>query len=208
MRAGVIVAGGYSRRFGERDKALAAIGGMPMIRRVASNIEDTVDHLVVNCRRDQRASIDGALTNHALERRYALDETEDRGPVAGIATGLRAVHPDTTAAFVVACDMPFVSATFVDSLFDRITTDPSVDAVVPRSEDGWYQVLHAVYRPAPMIDACEQLLAAGGTKPLDVVENLDIDIVDVPSDDAAARSFANVNTVEELRAINADGEAT
>ena len=50
MRSGVVVAGGRSTRFGAPDKAVADLGGTPMIRRVADRIAPAVEELVVNCR--------------------------------------------------------------------------------------------------------------------------------------------------------------
>mgnify|MGYP000367843854 FL=1 len=115
MRAGVIVAGGRSTRFGDSDKAVADLAGTPMIRRVADRLGRVVDELVVNCREDQVEAIEAALSDHALDPRFALDEDPDQGPMAGIATGLAAVESEYAA--VVACDMPFVDPTFVGYLF-------------------------------------------------------------------------------------------
>ncbi len=97
MRAGVIVAGGRSTRFGDSDKAVADLAGTPMVRRVADRLGEAVDELVVNCREDQVEAIDTALSDHTLEPTFALDQDPDQGPMAGIATGLWAVDSEYAA---------------------------------------------------------------------------------------------------------------
>jgi molybdopterin-guanine dinucleotide biosynthesis protein A len=115
MRAGLIIAGGRSTRFGEQDKAVADLAGTPMIRRVADRITAVTDEFVVNCREDQISPIEEALSEIDQEPAYAEDPDPDKGPMAGIMTGLRTV--DSEYAFVVACDMPFVDPALVEYLF-------------------------------------------------------------------------------------------
>ncbi|MBP1922656.1 molybdopterin-guanine dinucleotide biosynthesis protein A [Halorubrum alkaliphilum] len=133
MPTGAIVAGGRSTRFGDVDKSVAELGGVPMIRRVANRLagvddpvppgadrasgcDPVVDDLVVNCRPDQRDAITAAMEGVPLPIRWALDDDSDRGPVAGIRNACRAA-PDEYV-LVVACDMPFVDPWFAASLFD------------------------------------------------------------------------------------------
>lgn len=155
MAAGLIVAGGRSTRFADRDKAVVELAGTPMIRRVADRVESPIDELVVNCRRAQRDDIEGALVGYDRPVRIAVDEDPDRGPMAGIRTGLDAVNE--TYAFVVAYDMPFVRPDLVDHLFDRAR---GRDAAVPKLGE-WFQTTHAVYRAEQMAAACDAALERG-----------------------------------------------
>lgn len=197
MHTGVILAGGRSTRFGDEDKAIADLAGTPMIRRVADRIEPVIDELVVNCRDDQVSAITEALDGYEREVTVAVDEEPDRGPTAGIMTGLRAVP--TEYAFVVACDMPHVDPEFVSHLFDRAAGH---DAAVPRLDDRWFQTTHAVYRADSMADACNAALERGERKVIEPL--LELDYVVVTEDEVRAHSdpetFANVNTREELEA--------
>ena len=61
MRAVLVIAGGRSTRFGDRDKAVAELDGTPMIRRVVDRVADVVDEVVINCRADQVDPISAAL---------------------------------------------------------------------------------------------------------------------------------------------------
>ncbi|WP_336001074.1 molybdenum cofactor guanylyltransferase [Halorientalis halophila] len=197
MRSGVILAGGYSTRFGAADKAVADLAGTPMIRRVADRLEPVVDELVVNCRPDQRERLAAALTDIDLPVTVAEDPEPDQGPMAGIETGLRAANGEYAA--VVACDMPFVDAEFVAYLFERAR---DYDAAVPQVEDEWFQTTQAVYRTAPMAAACADALADGEHKivePLFTLEYVVVDAAEIRAH-AAEDTFRNINTREELEA--------
>ena len=214
MTTGAIIAGGRSTRFGDADKTVAPIAGVPMIRRVADRLAGTddpvppgadrasggdpvVDDLVVNCRPDQREAIAEALSGVPLPVRWALDEQPDLGPLAGIRNACRtATEP---YAVVVACDMPFVDPGFLAHLREA-AAEPGIEAVVPRLDDRWYQTTQAVYATEPAAAACDRALDRGDRKVLAMVDRLE----EVVLDDEAIRSlttertFTNVNTQSEL----------
>ncbi|MFO7834760.1 MAG: molybdenum cofactor guanylyltransferase [Halohasta sp.] len=143
-RTGVVLAGGYSTRFGEADKALAEIDGTPMVARVVDRLSAVVDTLVVSCRDDQQPAFERAISkldlDHDVPVRFALDPDPDRGPLAGITHSFKQVA--STYAAVVACDMPFVDPAFVEFLFDNAVGH---DAAIPELEDGHHQPIQAVY---------------------------------------------------------------
>ncbi|WP_254768818.1 molybdenum cofactor guanylyltransferase [Salinilacihabitans rarus] len=193
--AGVVLAGGYSTRFGERDKAVADLAGTPMIRRVVDRVGEVTDAVVVNCREEQRDPIAAALDGCEPTVRYALDPVPDRGPVAGIRTGLSAT--DREYAAVVACDMPFVDPALLDRLFERARA-ADADAAVVRLDDGWLQTTQAVYRREPMRRACATALAEDGRI---VTALAEIDPVVLEGDDLDGldgRTFESVDTEAAL----------
>jgi molybdopterin-guanine dinucleotide biosynthesis protein A len=200
MRAGVILAGGRSTRFGDADKAVAALAGTPMIRRVADRLVDTVDELVVNCREDQVDPIGTALGGVGLGVRFAPDREPDQGPMVGIRTGLAAAAAEYAA--VVACDMPFVEPGLLEFLFDRADGH---DAAVPRLGDGWFQTTQAVYRTEPMVDACDRAVARGEGRIVAAFDDLDVVEVEEPAllAHATLDTFDNLNTREEFEAAHA-----
>jgi molybdopterin-guanine dinucleotide biosynthesis protein A len=197
MGAGVVIAGGRSTRFGDRDKAVADLAGTPMIRRVADRIAGVVDELVINCRADQVEAIRSAMAGYEHDVSFALDEEPDLGPVAGIMTGLRAVEDEY--AFVVACDMPFVDSDLARYLFERAGGH---DAAVPQLDDQWFQTTQAVYRAAAMADACRAALQRGDRKILAPLGDLDYVVVEeaVIEEYADLETFENLNTREEFEA--------
>ncbi len=113
-----ILAGGRATRFGGRDKSTLLVDGHTMIERQMAAFSSVADDVLV-VRED--------IVPHC-------------GPLGGVHTALtRARHE---LVFVVACDMPYITAPFVSYL--RSIAD-SWDIVVPRTERG-YHPLSALYR--------------------------------------------------------------
>ncbi|MFA9517600.1 molybdenum cofactor guanylyltransferase [Halopenitus sp. H-Gu1] len=214
---GAIVAGGRSTRFGETDKAVAPLSGTPMIRRVADRLagaDDPVDpgaerasggepivrDIVVNCRSDQRATIEAAMEGYPLAVRYAVDDEPDMGPMAGIRNACRGAAGEYVA--VVACDMPFVDPRLLERLHGRAQGH---EAAVPRIDDQWYQTTQAVYRAEPMASACDQALSAGKRKIVEALSELEYVVLDGAEIRAVTteRTFENLNTREDLAAAAA-----
>lgn len=201
-RVGVIVAGGRSTRMGDRDKTVVDVAGVPMIRRVADRLLEATDELVVNCRDDQREAIGEAL--EGLDRPddgpvFAIDEYPDRGPVAGIMTGLGAAAAefDPGYAAVAAADLPLLDPGLVSYIFERARGH---DAAVPRPGD-WFEPLHAVYRPAPMVEACADALEEGDVRVIEPLFALDYAVVNRADlvERGSLESFESVDTPEDLR---------
>ena len=191
-RTGVIVAGGQSTRMGDVDKTVVDVAGVPLVRRVANRLLAVVDHLVVNCRRDQQERLAAALAG--LSPTFAVDEVPDRGPTAGIMTGLSAV--ETPYAAVVAADMPYLDPELLEYLFERADGH---DAAVPRPEE-WFEPLHAVYRPEPMAEACAEALEAADARIITPLSSLDHIVIerDAIVEHGSLRSFESVDTPEDL----------
>lgn len=193
-RAGVVVAGGRSTRFGGVDKATVELDGRPMLRWVADSLVPVVDELVVNCRRKQRPAFETALSG--LDVQFAEDAILDRGPVAGLRTGLREASAEYAA--VVACDMPFVPTSFFDRLFREAATHTGA---VPEVA-GTVQPLPAVVHVRAATVASTEVMARRQRRLQDVLARLTPHVV--PERTVAAYTdpnhFCNVNTRADLRA--------
>ncbi|MFA1611670.1 molybdenum cofactor guanylyltransferase [Halobellus rubicundus] len=194
MRAALVLAGGRSTRFGDRDKAVADLAGTPMIRRVVDRVAGVVDEVVINCRSDQEDAISDAFADAEVDPAFAVDREPDAGPMAGIARGLEAVSAEY--AFVVACDMPFVDPAFAEHLFERAAGH---DAAVPRLDE-WFQTTQAVYRAAPMREACLRALERDDSRivaPLSDLEKVVLDREEIERV-TSVETFENLNTREEF----------
>ncbi|OVE85657.1 molybdenum cofactor guanylyltransferase [Natronolimnobius baerhuensis] len=201
--AGLVIAGGYSTRFGEADKAVADLAGTPMSRRVVDRLAAVTDSVVINCREDQRSALQDALRECDLEIRFATDPIDDQGPVAGIQTGLEAL--DREYAAVVACDMPFVDPALFEVLLERAREHGSdgADAAVVQLEDGWYQTTQALYRTDSMAQACGETLAADDRRILAALERLEYVTIDEPTLERAGidvQTFESIDTQDALEA--------
>lgn len=192
MRSAVILAGGYSNRFGDQEKAIVELEGESLVRRVTKRVTDAVDEVIVNCRRDQRGAIETALSG--LEYRVAVDPVPGRGPVAGVRTGCRLAGGTWT--FVTACDMPFLQSEVVNKLFEAANTD----GVIPRV-DGHRQPLAGVYRTDRAVEVADTTLRTGSRSMRDFVDRLSVDTI---TDSVPARVVSDIDTRSDLEAIRSD----
>ena len=223
-RSAVVLAGGFSTRFGEADKAVADLAGTPMIRRTADRVASVVDDLVINCRSAQVDSIRAVLDDDVT---FAIDPTPDLGPLGGIRTGLEAT--DAPVSTVVACDMPFVEPALLEYLCSILETeglsptasgddadirpdgdsgpdaDTRPDAAVPQVEEGWYQTTQAVYRTDAMAEACREALEANEGKILAALDRLEWVVVEEETirKHATLETFRSIDTQKELEAAEA-----
>lgn len=184
--AGVILAGGESRRMG-RTKGLLPIGNVTLIERVLASVREACDAIFL-------------VTNTPeLYRRLGVpmvpDALPDRRSLVGIYTGLLCAGGP---AFVCGCDMPFLNPALIRHLGSLIK---GVDAVVPRHR-GEYEPLHAVYAPA-CLDPIRRCLARGdrNTAFLRDVRVRAVGVEEITRFDPGLRSFINVNTPEDYAEI-------
>jgi molybdenum cofactor guanylyltransferase len=168
--AGFILAGGASSRMG-RDKGLLDFGGVPLIVHTARLLQPIVAEVTVvgspnrYAKFGLRAIADKAQAQHGLE-------SSGRGPLAGIATALSATLLPWN--LVVACDLPYLSAKWLDWLLSRALFSHA-EAIVPRTERG-LEPLAAVYRR----ECGSQIagaLAHGVRKVSDAIEKLGVEFV-------------------------------
>lgn len=134
---GLILAGGYSRRFGA-DKAHFSVGGRTMIEIVADAVASVCDSVFVSLGVDTAAF---ELPGHPTAKQVR-DRFERAGPLAGIHAGFEAA--DTSWMLVVACDMPFMSTGALQMLLERRTSASQV--VVAADSGGRLHPLCACYR--------------------------------------------------------------
>jgi molybdopterin-guanine dinucleotide biosynthesis protein A len=115
--AGVLLAGGLSRRMGGGDKCLRDLGGRPILARVIERAGPQVGALVLNANGDPARFKDFGLPVAAdVVAGYA-------GPLAGVLTGLDwAADTAPGAAWVAsfACDAPFFPADMVARLLAAV----------------------------------------------------------------------------------------
>lgn len=203
MTTGLVVAGGRSTRFGDREKALAEVAGESMLRRVVGTLGTVTDDVVVNCRPDQQEAFERALDGVDPTVRFVLDDETDEGPLAGLRRGLTAV--DTEFAMVLGCDMPLAETDALAALLERCDgTD--ADAVVPTT-DGGPEPLHAVYRVGPTVEAATKALDAGQRSLRALLAALRVDEVPV-GEGVPPRAVTSVDTQARLQEVRAEIERT
>jgi molybdopterin-guanine dinucleotide biosynthesis protein A len=154
-----------------RDKGLLDFGGDPLIVHMARLLQPLVAEVTVvgspsrYTKFGLRAIADEVQTQCGLDR-------PGYGPLAGIATALAATQSRWN--LIVACDLPYLSAEWLDWLLSRALRSRG-EGVVPRTEHR-IEPLAAVYRreSGELIAAA---LAQGVRKVSDAIEKLRVDFV-------------------------------
>ena len=127
----VILAGGRGTRLGGADKSAVVVGGRTILARQLALLGQVTSRVAI-------------VTNDAARFPHAgvpvlVDETSDAGPLGGLATAL--AWSDQPHCLIVACDMPFLSAAFLQHLVVRAQ---GADVALPRTGHG-LQPLCAVW---------------------------------------------------------------
>jgi molybdopterin-guanine dinucleotide biosynthesis protein A len=192
---GVVLCGGRSSRMG-RPKAWLPFGDELLLPRVVRLLGEAVDPVMVVAAPSQ----DVPPLPDSID--VVRDEAEGRGPMQGLAAGLKALHGQAEAAYVSSCDAPFLRPALVRRLVQFMR-----DAVVcvPRI-GGRLHPLAAVYR-LEAADAAARLLAANrlmlhslfAVVPTRVVETAELEDVD-----PMFQTLRNLNTPEEYEAALRD----
>ena len=186
--AGVVLAGGESRRMG-RDKATLPVPGgtTTMVEHVAGIIGQRCEPVFVMAAQGQPLP--------ALEAaRIMRDESRSQGPLPATGRGLHAAaEAGARLAFVCAVDMPLVTADLIDQLV-RLAVETNAEVVSPW--DGRSHFLAAVYR-TDLADRIDRLVAAGERRMSALIDASDAQQI-VLSD---SRPLTNVNTTADLQTL-------
>ena len=141
---GIVLAGGKSRRMGT-DKAQLAWEEGTLLSAAVGKLEGLCREIIVV----------GAKRGLPYPVVWTADRVVGAGPLAGLEAGLDAASFDAT--LVLACDMPLVSAAFLQTLS---ASAAAADVVLPWHAGG-YEPLCAWYRRSACLPVVKQLLQAG-----------------------------------------------
>lgn len=182
--AGLVLAGGRSRRMG-RDKALLRHDdGSTQLARAVRLLERHVGRVCVSTRPDQ--------SDEPERRRFEqiTDRYSDIGPVAGILSALDS-DPDNYW-LVLACDLPNVDDRTVRTLLENCSPRHPFTAF-RSSHDGLPEPLCAIYAPAARA-IIRRFVDDGVVCPRKMLISSDTHLLDQPEPSA----LDNVNTPEDL----------
>lgn len=180
--AGIVLAGGASRRMG-RDKATLVIRGQTLVERVVTTVGTRCGPVFVVAAPGQ------ALPE--LSAQILRDEVRGVGPLLATARGLRAAaDAGREWAFVCAVDMPHLNARIIDEL-TVAAASTAADVVLPW--DGRDHYLAGLYRTALSVRA-DELVAAGERSMRALVDDGDTQRIVMEQ----RLELTNVNTPQDL----------
>ena len=191
--AGLVLAGGQSRRMGGGDKALRGLGRRTLLGRVVERLRPQVAALVIN-----------ANGNPARFAEFGLPVVPDgvpdfAGPLAGVLAGLdwAAAHrPDLSHVATVATDAPFLPKDLVSVLVAALT---EADADLACAASGGRT--HPVFGlwPVRLKEDLRGALTGDGIRKVDLWTGRH-KLVTVPFADRPVDPFFNVNRPADLDA--------
>ena len=156
--AGAVLCGGRSRRFG-RDKATYVHNGMPLAKISLLALQEAGASEVFSIGGDA-----GALADMGFSA--VPDDHPGEGPLGGIICALKqAAKADAQSSenicVVLACDLPWASASTVSEVVKELASDQNLNVVLPMGESPIPQYLHGAWRLrcVPLLDAA---FARGG----------------------------------------------
>lgn len=184
--AGVILAGGESRRMGT-NKALLEINGERMIETIYRRMAELFDEVLLVTNRPELYEF--------IPCRKVADIYPGKGPMGGIHAALSSCTAER--AFVAACDMPGLNPNVIREL---ISLPDRADVVVPETPHG-LETLHAVYAKS-CLPAMNSMLQAGELSLLTFAERATATVVPharIAVLDPGFASFRNINTPEDFQ---------
>jgi molybdopterin-guanine dinucleotide biosynthesis protein A len=184
----VILAGGGSSRMGVPKSSLD-YRGVPLIVHVYRSLAPFFSEVIVSVSGED--SIDASLSGELRGVKRVIDAVPGRGPIAGIAAGLEGANHDTV--FACACDIPTINRELIAKMMRRAR---DYDIVVPRTNEGFFEPLYAVYKRSSL-PAILELMETGERRIRMVYEKVKTCYHDLNE----GEQLSNVNTPEEYLQI-------
>jgi molybdopterin-guanine dinucleotide biosynthesis protein A len=198
-KSAVILAGGFSRRFGQ-DKGLLPLANKPLIEHVLDTIDKIVDEkIVVVSSKTQAENYTKVLDSKV---KVVVDDDNVQSPLVGALKGFK--EASNEYALLLPCDTPLLSKDVLSLLLDLC---PNKNAVIPRWPNGYIEPLQAVYCTKPALEAAKKALSEGKMNMQSMVDKLRgvryVSTLVLRQLDPELKSFFNVNTPMDLRKAEA-----
>jgi molybdopterin-guanine dinucleotide biosynthesis protein A len=194
--AGILLAGGLSRRMGGGDKCLRLLGGETILSRILRRVAPQVGPLALNANGDPSRFADYRLSVLPdVVQGYA-------GPLAGVLTGLdwvAAVHPDCEYVATFPTDAPFLPQDLVARLLAAVE-DEGTDMACASSGGQVHPVVGLW--PVALRDSLRDAMLVEDIRKVDVwTGRYRLSVVDFPTE--PFDPFFNANRPEDLERAEA-----
>ena len=194
-RSAVVLAGGFSSRFGQ-DKGALELNHKPLIKHVVDAVKPLVDETIVVTNSQERADRYSKIVGPNIK--FAIDVEQAKGPLVGALTGFEAAQGNY--ALLLPVDVPFVSRDVIDLLFELCH---GRSAVIPRWPNQQIEPLHAVYHVQIALEAAKIAVDEGKLNVRAMIEGMRgvryVSTLVIQELDPEFRTFFNVNTPLDLR---------
>ncbi|MGE8036463.1 molybdenum cofactor guanylyltransferase [Lysinibacillus sp. NPDC093692] len=181
--AGVVLAGGQSSRYGQ-PKMFELFAGLPLYKQSLIALQKNQLHPLI------------IATNASLQSKFVEDDVQwsiEKQPHQGPLFALHHImtnFPEVEWFFVIASDMPFINAEFVQTMLTFI--DDRYEAIVPKQASR-LQPLAALYRRSALPKA-HQLVQQNKRSMKVLLEQLQVCYVPFEDDSS---TFININSQQD-----------
>ncbi|OXS68686.1 molybdenum cofactor guanylyltransferase [Lysinibacillus sp. KCTC 33748] len=181
--AGVVLAGGQSSRYGQA-KMFELFAGLPLYKQSLIALQKNQLHPLI------------IATNASLQSKFVEDDVQwsiEKQPHQGPLFALHHImtnFPEVEWFFVIASDMPFINAEFVQTMLTFI--DDRYEAIVPKQASR-LQPLAALYRRSALPKA-HQLVQQNKRSMKVLLEQLQVCYVPFEDDSS---TFININSQQD-----------
>jgi molybdopterin-guanine dinucleotide biosynthesis protein A len=186
---GFILIGGASSRMGT-DKARLLVEGQTFVQRIAGELGQVAHSVTL---------VGNNSNDFPLNLPSSPDVYKSWGALGGVHAAMSQCRAEW--ALVVACDLPFVTASLF-ALLARSRDD--FEAVAPIQSDGRPQPLCAVYRVAPCLTMAETLINSGERRPIALLQSVRtrwISFAELEELGGADKFFDNINTPQDYARV-------
>ena len=191
--AGIVLCGGESRRMG-RSKAWLPLGDELLLPRIARlvGMEATPVIVVAAVGQELPPLPEGGI--------LVRDEHPGRGPLQGIATGLRSLVGQAEAAYVSACDAPFLQPGWIRRLASLLGDH---EICVPTLGDHRHP-LSSLYR-IEVLETIDRMLSEDRRRVVDLLDLVSTRFVvasELRDIDPESESVRNLNSPDDLTGVS------
>ena len=198
-RSAIVLAGGFSSRFGQ-DKGVLELANKPLIRHVVDAVSPVVDETIIVTSSQERVTQYAKVITADVQ--FVIDVCESNSPLVGALTGFGYAHGEHS--LLLPFDTPFVSREVVSLLFELCRNKA---AVIPRWPNGYIEPLHAVYQTKLALEAAKSAVAEGKLNVRAMIKKLRgvryVSTLVIQQLDPDLHTFFNINTPADLeKAMN------
>jgi len=193
LPAGVILAGGRSRRMQGKTKALLAINDLPLLQHVMNRLSPQVSTLFL--------SVEQKLAEFEP---FGLQQIEDilpagQGPLCGLLSAMESLGQRQEYLLMVPCDAPLTPLDLGEKLALRMSSSGSLVSSI--RYEGQVQPTFSLWnrRVLPDLNEAVTKKGIGGFKQF--FERVDVSFLDWPAESVSP--FFNVNTPADLEKAKA-----
>ena len=199
IKSCIILCGGKSSRMGQ-DKGSMIIKDKPMIKHILSTLNHHINEVIIVLNDKDRIARYGEFIDpedYEYNLTICEDEIKNKGPLPGIMTGLS--HITSDYVLILPCDSPYVSAKYINTIFEEIEKD--YQAIVPYHDEEnklkTSEPLHSIYNKN-IIPEIEELLSEDVLHIKGLIEKIDSKFVLIDNKKIEKKEFRNLNRPTDI----------